>query len=52
MTKAEFFSRFTKKAFSVKVQDSQTLEWLKPSHAYKVKTMYSADMALFTPIKY
>lgn len=52
MTKQEFFSRFTKKVSSVKVQDSQTLEWVKPYNAYQVKTQYSADMTVYTPIKF
>lgn len=51
MTNQEFFSRFTKKASTVKVQDSQTFEWVKPHNANSIKTQYSQDMALFTPVK-
>ena len=51
MTKQEFFSRFNKKASTVKVQDSQTFEWVKPYNANSIKTQYSQDMALFTPVK-
>ena len=51
MTKQEFFSRFNKKASTVKVQDSQTFEWVKPHNANSIKTQYSIDMVMFTPIK-
>lgn len=52
MTKQELFSRFNKKASVVKVQDAQTFEWMKPYNVSTMKTQYSEDMALYTPIKY
>lgn len=52
MTKQEFFSRFSKKGSIIKVQDAQTFEWVKPYNAYKVKTQYNDEMALYTPIKF
>lgn len=50
MTKEQLMARFIRK--ETLVIDSVRNEWVRPYKADEVKTSYSSDMALFTPVKF